>query len=63
MGKDNSDNTCISNKWKKKVLPHDLAERELSTSLVAKTSEQVFFVNFRIPDNGKLINLVLYFEE
>ena len=31
------------------------AERELNTSLVAETSERVFFVNFRIPDNKKNI--------
>ena len=34
------------------MISHYWTERELNTSLVAETSERVFFVNFRIPDNN-----------
>ena len=37
-----------------------ITQIELNTSLVAETSERVFVVNFRIPDNRKFLDKVLF---
>ena len=36
------------------------AESGINESLVAETSERVFLVNFRIPDNRKILDKVLF---